>query len=1828
MNQPFDEVRDRSGLRAGSPEDRISKIRVGVSPVGGHLVAFERMPRRASPRQNLYAATMLVPLVATFALAGGKVAMRSTHFGGFVEAAQAQQASPAQRTVPRAGGQPSAVPAQTQPAASPPVSAAPTAAASTGAGSAAVAVLLEQANYWRNQQQYDQAIESLKRALALEPRNADALALTGMIEADRGNRSVAENALTRLRATAPGDPRIDKIDQALRVGAIPQEALTDARKLAANGRQAEAVDRYNRVFRGNPPPDRLSVEYYQTLAGTEGGWEQARDGLARVVRQNPQDLRAQLAYAQILTYREGAREDGIARLAALAKNPTVSEQATTAWRQALGWLPDNPTAVDPINNYLTVHPNDAQLANKLEAARSPAVNAADPTAQDRIGGFDALNKNRLGDAAKLFQKAIDTNPNDADAIGGLGLVKLRQRNFAEAKSLLGRAIALDPEHRGRWEPALTGADKATSAAARGGGGGNASAAAQAMLNRGEFAAAEAELKRQIARNVDNSGGLQSMLADAQAQQGKLGEAEASYRESLALNSRSAGALVGLAGVLSREGRSQEAQTLLAQAESMGAGPQVGQARALALRQQAQDLRDPNTQAALYREAVAADPNNPWLRLDLARSLVKIGQVAQARAVMAQVVAGGHPTTDQIKAGIIFANETSDPDAASELINMLPPSARTADMRVLQNQAALQREIGSALLLSRPVAKQRLLEMAAEPDPDGARGAAIARALNKIGEKTAARDALLVARGASGGTPSARLAYAGAFLDIGDVQDAEATLRRLGSGNGLTPQQKNDFSQLEAGLAVRSSDNFNQQGKQAAGYDALAPQLARSPNNPALNMALARLYEGAKKPSQALEINEALLRRDPDNQDARRAAIDAAIAAGNRSRADELVQEGLRMHPNDPKAWIASAELNKARGNNARALQDYEHARDLRLQQLGYSESSDDTSVVGSVTPAGVSLVPGAPATYAPVTAPRSQYYSPGPVPLGNPDGGADDSTVPPADAPLSAPPNLYPDNVKPSSPRAPLTQAPVTAPNYDIRRGRMLDTTANDLPPPRGSAITAVSASGGSATPVSATYVPNPPPAVTTRTPSSAVPSTATSTSAATADSTVESTSPANAPAPAPMPAVSPSLPAPQTPTPVQPSPTTQAAAPPPSSNPVPLAPPPVIPVSAPPPAPPVAPQPTVAQSAVPPSAVAPPVWVPSTATTPAVSQTVTATVPAVATSTSQLPAATPTYSPAQYQAPVTPPPSVSYQPAQYQPAPPRPAQYQTVQYQPAAPAYQAPQYAAPAYQPPSYAAPQYAAPQYAAPQYAAPQYAAPTYQPPSYAAPQQAPTYGAPVPGGYRNVYQPTVPPDAQYQPQLRGYLPQYQPAPVPVQAPPPPRIVSPPSSLQAGPFGRVPSVLSDQGNDNTGYYNNPFRRGPSATTSDTGGAPAGTPGGADAVTEEIDRNIVSLRDEVAPSLQAGVGYRSRSGDSGLDKLQEFTVPIEAEFSPGGTGRAKLTVTPVQLDSGAIVGDVTNYARFGTSAFALVPGSSANNFMTQYNGTKPPTQNQQGIGLGASYVYGNFKGDVGTSPLGFKLMNIVGGAEWAPKLTDNLTLRLLGEQRSITDSILSYAGTVDTRTGIKWGGEVRDRAHANFEFSAGKADFYIGGGLGNVRGTHVPSNAEIEFGAGGSYPIYREGGQELRVGLDLVYFGYNKNLGYFTLGQGGYFSPQSYSAALIPVIWREKVDEDLNYEVGASLGFQTYNEKTSSYYPEDPQLQAELVTQQAGTKTAIPGLLTSYPAQSKSGFAGNAHGMIDYRVAPNLHIGGKLNYQHSGNFDEASGVVYARYLFNGTHSE
>jgi hypothetical protein len=495
--------------------------------------------------------------------------------------------------------------------------------------------------------------------------------------------------------------------------------------------------------------------------------------------------------------------------------------------------------------------------------------------------------------------------------------------------------------------------------------------------------------------------------------------------------------------------------------------------------------------------------------------------------------------------------------------------------------------------------------------------------------------------------------------------------------------------------------------------------------------------------------------------------------------------------------------------------------------------------------------------------------------------------------------------------------------------------------------------------------------------------------------------------------------------------------------------------------------------------------------------------------------------------------------------------------------------------------------------------------QPTIASAPLAAP-YGVPVPSkqvveaGSAPVYPglatpenaPVLAADQRYQPQLQEFVPKYRPAPAaPVVASASMMGVSTMPPLEvAGDFSR-----SDL-------------------------APIGE---SDPLLRDIDRNIVELRDSLSPAAQVGYGYRYVSGEKGLSKLTDETIPLEAVYTPGESGQIKLTVTREYLTSGTFNSSDLGLQTFGTIALGLskpfVVGSTY--VPPAYAGQRPQNQNAQGTGINVQYQDELVTADVGATPIGFKVQNIVGGVQLTPQLTDRLRLRAGVARRAVTESLLSYAGTVDPRTGATWGGVVHDRGTIGLEYGDGDLAAYVNGGGGQLTGKHVANNTEYGASGGVSYPVWRGDTDEIRVGLDLMYEAYAKNLGYFTYGQGGYFSPQRYFSALVPVTYRGKVGDDLTYEASAALGLQDFAQKASNYYPKDGDLQAQL-----NAMLPVGGLSTSFGRKTVSGLAGNVRGRMDYRVSTNLRVGGQFSYQHSGDYDEAMASIYARYIFNGTN--
>src|SRR5262249_24100718 len=145
-----------------------------------------------------------------------------------------------------------------------------------------------------------------------------------------------------------------------------------------------------------PPPSGYGVEYYMTLAGTPGGWDEARQGLERLSKESPNDANVKLSLAQLYTYREPSRAQGIAMPAELSKNPVVAEKAKAAWKQALTWLGGSPGAKQALQQYLAQFPNDQDVQQLLADIKNQ------PAGGEESRAYADLKKGNIAAAERQF----------------------------------------------------------------------------------------------------------------------------------------------------------------------------------------------------------------------------------------------------------------------------------------------------------------------------------------------------------------------------------------------------------------------------------------------------------------------------------------------------------------------------------------------------------------------------------------------------------------------------------------------------------------------------------------------------------------------------------------------------------------------------------------------------------------------------------------------------------------------------------------------------------------------------------------------------------------------------------------------------------------------------------------------------------------------------------------------------------------------------------------------------------------------------------------------------------------------------------------------------------------------------------------------------------------------------------------------------------------------------------------------------------------------------------------------------------------------------------
>ncbi len=439
----------------------------------------------------------------------------------------------------------------------------------------------------------------------------------------------------------------------------------------------------------------------------------------------------------------------------------------------------------------------ADANRPVSANAKPAV---DPSAKGRAEGFAALQRNDLAVAEARFLAAITRRSNDADALGGLGLVRLRGQRFAEAAGLLERAARASPGSASRWREALTSA-RFYAGLQQG----------QAALNQGRAVEAGRALRPLTGPAYPERAMAQGLLAEALRRQGEAAQAETVYRQILAVAPGQVEAQQGLVQALLDQNRSGEAeapadQSPAFQLDASGQSAVRGRLdhdRANRLWANG-DLSGANT---AFEAALAAAPGDPWVRLDFARFLAGQGEAAAAQGLMAPVASSANP--EHIQAAALFADQQGRPADALMLINRVSPTQVTPAVAALRSRLEIDAAIQQA---QRGGGAGYLRSVATRSDLPVETSGRVAVALYEMGdEQTAlalAREALMA------GVTEPPASYDGMVTVLaraGRDAEAAALIRQAAARAGSTQQGMQGVADLTATLGAERADRLRQAG---------------------------------------------------------------------------------------------------------------------------------------------------------------------------------------------------------------------------------------------------------------------------------------------------------------------------------------------------------------------------------------------------------------------------------------------------------------------------------------------------------------------------------------------------------------------------------------------------------------------------------------------------------------------------------------------------------------------------------------------------------------------------------------------------------------------------------------------------------------------------------------------------------------------------------------------------------------------------------------------------------------------------------------------------------
>ncbi|MGA8438430.1 MAG: cellulose synthase subunit BcsC-related outer membrane protein [Candidatus Sulfotelmatobacter sp.] len=791
-----------------------------------------------------------------------------------------------------------------------------------------ISILLGKARSLEARGRVDLASQTWRQILLVNPNQTEALAGLARVARENGNSEEERVYLDRLRKVDPRDPDIAATEKMHVVSPDERKRLDEAGRLSMQHKPDEAMKIYHDILGEEPPPGKWAEPFYETEAASTDGRARAIAQLRQICARNPNNEMTRLWLALVLTYDPKTRMEGF-RLLESIQDPGAVEQARAPWRQALLWEKENPAAQAALDAYLHRYP-DPELENSLASLRERQEHAQEDA--DKQHGFQALQSRDLATAEAKFQEVLRHSPNDANAIAGLGFVRLNQRRFSEAVALFERARSLAPQRtdvREGYDNAKFWLAMEQGATAR-------------QQNRPD-AAIGAYQDALAIRPAD----AQALLGIAQAQVEKKNypEAEAKFQQVLTQFPNDADALSGLGFIRLNQGKFDEAQTFLEKAHALSPNrTDVDQGYRNAkfwgvMKQGAAALDQNRNDAAVaaYRQALAENPSAKDALLGLAHASERTGNYPEAIRCYGQLTSAD-PADVQSWLGLMKSQMgLRMPQAVLEATQQIPPAAR----QQLEARSDYWSQIALAYYNTKQSsagdqALQKALNRAAASDNPDALNARleIAGALMNTGQTLRAIDIYRQASESHPDNSSAWNGLIGGYVRMHDWPRAKIAVRSMPQASYEAATKGGDF--LNAVAAIYSAQGQCGEAEDFLNRSIAIDQAAGRQPAESTRLQLADIWMREGNYERAGEAYQQIVARDDHSTEAWRGYLtalhdvrDDKTAAAEAPRIPAPVFTQLQQ---DPSFLTLLASAQSTAGQKEQAIQLLEQARRVyRLQ---------------------------------------------------------------------------------------------------------------------------------------------------------------------------------------------------------------------------------------------------------------------------------------------------------------------------------------------------------------------------------------------------------------------------------------------------------------------------------------------------------------------------------------------------------------------------------------------------------------------------------------------------------------------------------------------------------------------------------------------------------------------------------------------------------------------------------------------------------------------------------------------------------------------------------